>query len=107
MGIAVSGMHYTGMFAMSVRSQASAVTLGGAEGVDFLMPLLVVISLLTLGLLLGVMLAPPEHELQADALLLAQLQQRRGGVAPTTPATRVEPQSDRPPSLFDDRRRRG
>jgi NO-binding membrane sensor protein with MHYT domain len=105
MGVAVNGMHYTGMFSMSVVSSASSVTLSGARGVDFLMPLLVVISLLTLGLLLGVMLAPPEHELRADALLLAELEQRRAGTVPMPP---LPPQNNnRAPSLFDDRRKRG
>jgi NO-binding membrane sensor protein with MHYT domain len=100
MGVAVSGMHYTGMFAMEVKSQVASATVLGARGIDFLMPLLVLISLLTLGLLLGVMLAPPEHELRADALLLAELEQRRSGRTPVVPSPR---KADRPPSLFDDR----
>jgi NO-binding membrane sensor protein with MHYT domain len=87
MGVAVCGMHYTGMFSMSVQAVTAAGPVTGARGIDFLLPLLVGISLLTLGLLLGVILSPNEQEMRTDAELLAQLEQRRAGA----PAETVRP----------------
>ncbi|GAA1019350.1 MHYT domain-containing signal sensor [Acrocarpospora pleiomorpha] len=76
MGVAVNGMHFTGMYAMSVRLQDGLST-GGAEAIDFLLPLLVGISLLTVGLLLAVLLSPSAAELREDAAILARLESRR------------------------------
>ncbi|WP_246083413.1 MHYT domain-containing protein [Nonomuraea diastatica] len=77
MGVAVSGMHYTGMYAMhvTVDSQPSVIT--GADALDFLVPLMTVISLITLTMLLMVILSPSEEELHEDAELLAKLELRR------------------------------
>jgi NO-binding membrane sensor protein with MHYT domain len=76
MGVAVTGMHYTGMFAMSVRLVAGGGVPAGARAIDFLLPLLVGISLLTMGLLLSVLLSPSERELREDAEMLARLRER-------------------------------
>ena len=46
MGVAVSGMHYTGMAAMRV-SMGSMSAMGGSTGVSFLVPLLVGITVVT------------------------------------------------------------
>ena len=60
MGVAVTGMHYTGMYGMSVEAHpAGPVT--GAKAIDFLLPLIVGISVITMGLLLAVMLSPSER----------------------------------------------
>ena len=48
MGVAVSGMHYTGMAAMRVHHGAMVMHGGGASPVAFLFPLLLGISVLTL-----------------------------------------------------------
>lgn len=103
MGVAVNGMHYTGMFAMNVTPSTASVTLTGARGIDFLLPLLALISLLTLGLLLGITLAPAEEEMRADALLLAQLEQRRLANQQVNQTANQLPtrNENRPPSLFD------
>ncbi|MER5425311.1 MHYT domain-containing protein [Streptosporangium roseum] len=101
MAIAVSGMHYVGMFAMEVQPQISLTPVAGARGVDFMLPVLAVVSLLTLGLLLAVILSPSAKELADDAALMAQLETRRGAggqpLAPAAPAA----EAPRRPSLFD------
>ncbi|MBG0829395.1 hypothetical protein HS041_16640 [Planomonospora sp. ID67723] len=107
MAVAVCGMHYTGMFAMEVRPKVSLVPIEGARGVDFLLPLLAVVSLVTLGLLLAAILSPSEREMKVDAELMARLEEHQTGsfaaitqAAPPVPAAPpvTEP---RRPSLFD------
>lgn len=77
MGVAVSGMHYTGMYAMHVAVDEEPGVLTGADALDFLVPLMTVISLITLTMLLMVILAPSEEELHEDAELVARLELRR------------------------------
>lgn len=77
MGIAVNAMHYIGMFSLSVEPLATGVLPGGAEAVDFLLPLLVGISLLTIGLLLVLFLSPSSRELREEAELEALIAARR------------------------------
>ncbi|WP_084007936.1 MHYT domain-containing protein [Planomonospora sphaerica] len=109
MAVAVCGMHYTGMFAMDVQPAASPVPVGGAQGVDFLLPLLALVGLLTLGLLLSVVLSPSEQELREDAEVMARLDDRATEGFPALPRTEGFPAlprtgaAPRPedPSLFD------
>ncbi|MFI6531127.1 MHYT domain-containing protein [Nonomuraea sp. NPDC050547] len=77
MGVAVAGMHYTGMFAMTVTPHHAPAAVPGADALDFLVPLMTVISLITLTMLLMVILSPSEEELHEDAELLARLELRR------------------------------
>ncbi|MFI7418143.1 MHYT domain-containing protein [Nonomuraea sp. NPDC049684] len=77
MGVAVSGMHYTGMYAMRVSVDAEPGMVTGADALDFLVPLMTVISLITLTMLLMVILAPSEEELHEDAEMVARLELRR------------------------------
>ncbi|MFD1535938.1 MHYT domain-containing protein [Nonomuraea guangzhouensis] len=77
MGVAVSGMHYTGMYAMLVTVDAEPSPVAGADALDFLVPLMTVISLITLTMLLMVILSPSEEELHEDAELVARLELRR------------------------------
>jgi NO-binding membrane sensor protein with MHYT domain len=72
MGVAVAGMHYTGMYAMHVSVDGEPGVVAGAEALDFLVPLMTVISLITLTMLLMVILSPSE-----DAELVAKLELRR------------------------------
>jgi NO-binding membrane sensor protein with MHYT domain len=74
MGIAVSGMHYTGMAAMQVypdatMSAGSMASMSGAGAVSFIVPLLAGISLLMFALTLTITLSPTEAEIREDALL--------------------------------------
>ncbi|GAA0414525.1 membrane protein [Acrocarpospora corrugata] len=102
MGVAVCGMHFTGMYAMSVKLQDGLVP-GGAEAIDFLMPLLVGISLLTVGLLLAVLLSPSAAELREDAAILAKLEDRRKNVTLPPPPPGAEPEARQSGSLFTPR----
>jgi NO-binding membrane sensor protein with MHYT domain len=77
-GVAVSGMHYTGMAAMKVYPDAtsggSMASMGGASSISFIVPLLAGISLLMFGLTLAVTLSPNEAEIHEDAVLNRRLQ---------------------------------
>lgn len=105
MAVAVSGMHYVGMFAMEVRPRVSTTPVTGARGIDFLLPVLTVISVLTLGLLLAVILSPSEEETREDAELLAQLRDRGAGRHGAPVTSRARPGEPERPSLFDPRKR--
>ncbi|MEQ4716389.1 MHYT domain-containing protein [Nonomuraea sp. B19D2] len=73
MGVAVSGMHYTGMYSMSVTTHPEMVPVSGARAIDLLLPLIVGISVITVGLLLAVILSPSEKELRSEAEYKARL----------------------------------
>ncbi|HUN31267.1 MAG TPA: MHYT domain-containing protein [Trebonia sp.] len=87
MGVAVSGMHYTGMAAMHVQAAPSSMAMGGVSGGDFLLPMIVGISLISLVLTLIISLSPSEEEIALDASIqrsmaeLERRQQERGGPA--------------------------
>jgi uncharacterized membrane protein len=65
MGVAVSGMHYTGMAAMRV-TPGSMPGMSGSTGMSFLVPLLIGISLVTSVLTLTISLSPTEDEINED-----------------------------------------
>jgi NO-binding membrane sensor protein with MHYT domain len=66
MGLAVSGMHYTGMSAVSLLLSQGNSTPAGFPAVDFLLPMIVGVSALTVVVLFIVMLSPNEQELVAE-----------------------------------------
>ncbi|WP_433376996.1 MHYT domain-containing protein [Streptosporangium sp. CA-115845] len=105
MALAVCGMHYTGMFALEVHPRLSSAPLGGAKGIDFMLPTLAVLGLLTLGLLLTVILSPSQPELDHDATLLARLENRRAEARLHEPVTPPAAQGPKGPSLFDSQER--
>jgi NO-binding membrane sensor protein with MHYT domain len=77
MGVAVSGMHYTGMAAMHVYGTQDPGMLasmsGGVSAQVFLLPLIVGISLLAFALTVVISLSPTEAEMREDAALMAYL----------------------------------
>ena len=91
MGVAVSGMHYTGMAALQIHraampsmaamaSSGGIASVSGATAAVFLIPLLLVISIATFAVTLTITMAPGEEEIQADAEMqrrMEYLQQRR------------------------------
>jgi NO-binding membrane sensor protein with MHYT domain len=91
MGVAVSGMHYTGMAALQIHSAVMSpmaamassggiASVSGATAAVFLIPLLLVISIATFAVTLTITMAPGEDEIQADAEMqrrMEYLQQRR------------------------------
>jgi NO-binding membrane sensor protein with MHYT domain len=75
MGVAVSGMHYTGMAAMHVYAARGAMSMGGASAASFLAPLIIGISVLSLVLTLVISLAPSEEEIRMDAQLMKTMEE--------------------------------
>jgi NO-binding membrane sensor protein with MHYT domain len=88
MGVAVSGMHYTGMAAMHVHQGSMAnMPAGGATPAAFLFPLLLGISVLTLILTLTISMSPSEDEIREDVAMrerMEALQQRAANPKPRT-----------------------
>jgi NO-binding membrane sensor protein with MHYT domain len=80
MGVAVSGMHYTGMAAMHVYGVQDPGMLagmtGGVSAQAFLLPLIVGLSLLAFVLTAVISLSPTEAEMHEDAALMAHLSGR-------------------------------
>jgi NO-binding membrane sensor protein with MHYT domain len=82
MGVAVSGMHYTGMAAMSVFATSSAGVYAagaggnGATATSFLLPLVLGIAVFTFLATIVIMLAPSEEDIVADAQLAQRLAER-------------------------------
>jgi NO-binding membrane sensor protein with MHYT domain len=76
MGVAVSGMHYTGMAAMRVRA-GQMTGMSGASGDAFLLPLLLGITLVSFVLALMISVAPNEAEIRADADFNTRLEDLR------------------------------
>ncbi|NUW31347.1 hypothetical protein HTZ77_07905 [Nonomuraea sp. SMC257] len=79
MGVAVSGMHYTGMYAMAVQVHSDETPVGGAAAGDFLLPLVVGLSVVTVGLLLAVLLSPSEREVLAEMKFRERMLRSEGG----------------------------
>ena len=77
MGVAVSGMHYTGIAAMHVYGTRNpgmlAAMSGGVRAQAFLLPLIVGISLLAFALTVIISLSPTEAEMREDAALMDSL----------------------------------
>jgi NO-binding membrane sensor protein with MHYT domain len=83
MGVAVTGMHYTGMAAlrvtgglmpaMGVDGVSTVSGVSGATAATFLIPLLLVISLATFLLTLSISMTPSEDEIRADTEMQRRL----------------------------------
>ncbi|GAA2426442.1 MHYT domain-containing protein [Actinomadura vinacea] len=97
MGVAVSGMHYTGMAAMRVRAAQASGEPSGATAADFLTPLLIGVSTVAVALLVIVSVFPGEEEMVYMALL--EKRARRRGPRPAVP----EKKADQAPSWFSER----
>lgn len=66
MGIAVTGMHYTGMAGVTVINPVDTVP-SGASTMQLLVPLVMAVSVVTFLLILGIGLWPTEDELRTQA----------------------------------------
>jgi NO-binding membrane sensor protein with MHYT domain len=78
MGVAVSGMHYTGMAALHVYSAPGSGMLSmgaGAGATSFLLPLILGISILTFLVTAIVTMAPTAQEMREDAALMERIAQ--------------------------------
>jgi NO-binding membrane sensor protein with MHYT domain len=90
MGVAVSGMHYTGMAAMRV-SLGSMSAMSGSTAVSFLVPLLVGITIVTFAVTLVISLSPTEDEIHEDARLRDRIATELSVDAPATKQPRPAP----------------
>jgi NO-binding membrane sensor protein with MHYT domain len=73
MGIAVTGMHYTGMAAMHVYAGGSRMTMSGDSADSFLFRPLICAGVLTFLLSLIISVSPNEDEIRDDASLSERL----------------------------------
>ncbi len=74
MGVAVSGMHYTGMAAMHVFPPDGApMAMGGADAAAFLLPLIVGVSVTTFVLTAAIALSPTAAEISEEAELMRKI----------------------------------
>jgi NO-binding membrane sensor protein with MHYT domain len=74
MGIAVNGMHFMGMSAMSVREGGDGGTLSGATASSLLIPIGLTVIFGILGLVYALMAAPTEEDRAAAAYLAERLE---------------------------------
>jgi NO-binding membrane sensor protein with MHYT domain len=72
MGIAVCGMHYTGMAALRVRLVPDAETVTGVDPIGFMVPVVVVAFIILTVLLLAVMTGPTNEDLAIRNRLFEQ-----------------------------------
>ena len=76
MGVAVSGMHYTGMAALNIEG-APGVPPGGTNPIDLLGPLIFGIAALTVALIFIVMMWPTEDEMRSRDAFERRLKRRQ------------------------------
>ncbi|GID96617.1 membrane protein [Amorphoplanes digitatis] len=89
MGVAVNGMHFTGMSAMSVRPTAVGLDPPtGATAGTLLIPIGLAVIFGVLGLAYALMAAPTDEDRAAAAYLASRLEQTGAG-APQVPAPRA------------------
>ncbi|HEX9063560.1 MAG TPA: MHYT domain-containing protein [Streptosporangiaceae bacterium] len=81
MGVAVSGMHYTGMAAMHVWAPHGTMPMGGASATAFLLPLIVGVSITTFVLTATIALSPTAAEISEEAELMRKIDTYRAGGA--------------------------
>jgi len=76
MGVAVSGMHYTGMAGMTVQEDPVPGPLTGASAFDFLLPMIIGVSVFAMLLLVAIGLSLTEEEIQLEKQFEQQLVER-------------------------------
>lgn len=90
MGVAVSGMHYTGMASMRVYpANGTSMGMGGASASFFLLPLIIGVSILTFVLTATIALSPTDAEISADAELMRRIESLRTQAPDSTIMTNV------------------
>ena len=98
MGVAISGMHYMAMAAMRfIAVPGAAGMLGGVTAAEFVLPLILVISILTFILIISVALGRTEEQIRAEAALNDLLARHRRGQAWETSAAGRGRHSAAPP----------
>jgi NO-binding membrane sensor protein with MHYT domain len=82
MGVAVNGMHFTGMSAMTVHAGPADGTPTGATATTLLIPIGLAVIFGVLGLVYALMAAPTDEDRAAAAYLAARLEQSEAAPAP-------------------------
>lgn len=91
MGVAVCGMHYTGMAAMSVRLGPPSSAITGASAMSLLVPIALLVLLVIGGLVFAIGAAPSDDDFAGRAYLEARQAQRESqtqSAAATSASTR-------------------
>ncbi|WP_218024512.1 MHYT domain-containing protein [Nocardia lijiangensis] len=83
MGLAVCGMHYTGMASMHAHDSGHDGPVGGTGAMQLLAPLIVGISIVTMLLLIAVSLTSIEHDIDLPPLRAAAVRPAAEDLAPT------------------------
>src|SRR5437016_250439 len=78
MGVAVCGMHYTGMAALHMHPAMPGMP-GGASAGSFLVPLIVGITILTMVVTAAISLSPTEAELRRENEAMARIASQYSG----------------------------
>ncbi|WP_255657978.1 MHYT domain-containing protein [Actinoplanes sp. L3-i22] len=76
MGVAVNGMHFTGMSAMSVTEEEHFGTIQGASAGSLLVPIGITVVFALLGMVYALMAAPSEEDRAATEYLKARIDAR-------------------------------
>jgi NO-binding membrane sensor protein with MHYT domain len=76
MGVAVNGMHFTGMSAMSVQLTPSVGAIAGATAFSLLVPIILAVIVVVIGLIYAVLAAPTEEDRAGLAYLDARIADR-------------------------------
>ncbi|WP_280303770.1 MHYT domain-containing protein [Nocardia neocaledoniensis] len=99
MGVAVTGMHYTGMAAMHAHANHHAAPPSGSGAMDLLAPLIGVSSIVTMLVLISVSLTEIENEEALPRMWLTSRHQPKPRTRPNPPAPQaVAPMPVPPPA---------
>lgn len=81
MGVAVSGMHYTGMAAMEVHLHPASAPLEGSTGFALILPIVLLVIFVLVGLVYAVLAAPTAEDRAGAAYLDQRIASRRQAAA--------------------------
>ncbi len=87
MGVAVNGMHFTGMAAMSVKLQKPTMTIEGATAGSLLVPIGMLVLVVIGALIFIIGAAPSDEDFDGRAYLEARQKQREAAQAASTSAS--------------------
>jgi NO-binding membrane sensor protein with MHYT domain len=95
MGVAVCGMHYTGMFAMEVHLHHTGQPATGATAFALILPITLLVIIVVIGLIYALLAVPSEEDHAGTAFLDARIAHRQASngtqLAPGNPGTSPPP----------------
>jgi NO-binding membrane sensor protein with MHYT domain len=86
MGVAVNGMHFTGMYAVSATLHEDAGQTTGATASNMLVPIVLAVILVVIGLVYAVLAAPTADDRAGSAYLSARMADRADNTPAAAPA---------------------